>query len=273
MGKFSYILAPIEDMTDNTFRTLCYKYGADLTFTEMVRVEGLAKKNKCTWERIEFKDDTPTVIQLLGAKEEHFIKFMEMFEPKKNFKGFNLNLGCPSPNFVKLGYGCALIKRISKVKNILKVIEHKGYKCSIKMRLGLNKYEKEKKVYLNLINEVDADFFVVHARYGSQGYDTKPDNKVYSECVKTGKNIIANGDIKTKEQVDELKSIGLKGVMIGREAIKNPCIFSDLKGLPHPNLEEVKKEYLALSDKYSAKFRYRKNVMKWIGREMYKTNR
>jgi len=46
MKKFSYMLAPIEDMTSNSFRTICYKYGADITFTELVSVQGLAKKKK-----------------------------------------------------------------------------------------------------------------------------------------------------------------------------------------------------------------------------------
>ena len=78
MVSFSYMLAPLEDMASNAFRSICHKYGADLTFTEMTRIESLAKKNKSTWSRIELKDDTPTVIQLFGAKEMHFKRFLNM---------------------------------------------------------------------------------------------------------------------------------------------------------------------------------------------------
>lgn len=268
MAQFTYMLAPIEDMTDSAFRTLCYHHGADLTFTEMMRVESLAKKNKSTWSRLEFKDDTPTVMQLIGVKEIYFKKFLLMFEPKKGFQGFNLNLGCSSPDVIRIGCGSALIKRISKVKTIVDVIKNSGHNVSIKMRLGLNKYEKEKKVYLNLINAVDADFFVVHARYGSQSYSEPVDRTVYAECVKTGKNIIANGDIKTKEDVAQLKAIGVKGVMIGRAAVSDPLIFKKLKGIHTPDLEEVKKEYLALAEKYDAPLKYRKNILKWLGRNV-----
>ncbi len=56
----------------------------------------------------------------------------------------------------------------------------------------MNKFEKEKKVYLNLINEVDADFFIVHARHGQETYEDPVDSSVYEECVKTNKIIIAN---------------------------------------------------------------------------------
>ena len=102
-SRFWYMLAPLEDMTDTSFRTLCHKYGADLTFTELVRFESLAKNNKPSWQRITLTDETPTVILLIGAKEYFLKKFLKMFEPQKGFQGFDLNLGCPAPNFVNNG--------------------------------------------------------------------------------------------------------------------------------------------------------------------------
>ena len=122
---------------------------------------------------------------------------------------------------------------------------------------------------MHLIDAVDADFFVVHARHGAQNYDEAPDYNVYDECVKTGKEIIANGDIKTKEQVDLLKAKGVKGVMIGRAAVLNPAIFNILKGKPAAPIEKIKEEYFALNQKYDEPFRYRKNVTKWLGSEKF----
>ncbi|MBU1703937.1 MAG: tRNA-dihydrouridine synthase family protein, partial [Nanoarchaeota archaeon] len=162
MEEFSYMLAPIEDMTDSCFRTMCHKYGADLTFTELMRFQSLAKNNKPSWDRIKLDDDTPTVIQLIGSREQFLKKFLKMFNPEKGFKGFNLNLGCPAPNFVNQGVGCAMIKRITKTKKLADIIKDHSFEVSIKMRLGLNQYEKEKKVYLNLIDAVDAAFFIIH---------------------------------------------------------------------------------------------------------------
>ena len=257
--------APIEDISDNAFRTICHKYGADLTFTEMVRVEGLAKKNASTWSRLDFKDNTPTIIQLMAGKEYSLKKFLSMFKPHEGFKGFNLNLGCPSPQIIRIGQGCAMIKRISKTRKLVDIFKKEKYPISIKLRLGLNQFEKEKKVYLNLIKEIDADFFVVHARYGSQTYAENPDYSVFPECVATGKNIIANGDIDTKQKVDELKKIGVKGVMIGRAAVKNPGIFNILKEKPVPSMEHIKKEYYDLVEEYNEPYRYRKNVIKHLG--------
>ena len=106
--------------------------------------------------------------------------------------------------------------------------------------------EKREKVYLKLIEKVDADFFVVHARYRSESYERKADWSVFPECVNTGKAIVANGDIQTKMDVEKMKEIGCIGVMIGRAATNNPLIFGQLKDMKLPTLESVKKEYIEL---------------------------
>ncbi len=264
--KLIYMLAPMEGFSDNSFRTLCYKYGADVTFTEMARFESLARRNKSTLEKIKISYKTPTVIQLIGYKEAALKKFLDGFKPEEGFLGFNLNFGCPAPMFVNYGMGCAMIKRISKVKKLVDIVKEKNYQCSIKLRLGMNEFEKEKKVYLNLIKDVDADFFVVHARHGKETYDDVADWSVFEECCRTGKKIIANGDIKTKGDVETLKGFGVSGVMIGREATKNPAIFNQLKGLETADISEIKKEYLKIAGKENDK--YKKNVLKYLGSEL-----
>ncbi len=260
---FQFMLAPMENFTDNAFRALCHKHGADMTFTPMLSIEALAKKNQQNWKELNFEDnDTPVVIQLIGNKEERLNKFLTFFKPSHCFRGFNLNCGCIDPQVIQNGYGCALMKRVTKVAKLVDIIKEKGYPVSIKMRLGLNEYEKEKKVYLNLINKVNADFFIIHARHGKERYSDPADFSVYPEIVATGKKIIANGDIKTIEQVEELQKIGVAGVMIGRAAVENPQIFNLLKKKNILDKETVKKEYLYLAEKYHASERNKKNVLR-----------
>lgn len=267
MTQFKYMLAPLEDFTCPAFRALCYKYGADLTFTEMTRSGALARGNKSTWEKILFNDDTPTVIQLLANNEKIISDFLKDFEPKGNFKGFNLNFGCPSPKIIQTGQGAAMIKRVSKANTIVKTIRDHGYNVNIKMRLGLNRYEKERKTYLNMINTVDADFFIVHARHAGETYSQKPDWSVFEECVKTGKEIIANGDIKSIDDVNTIKNFGVKGVMIGRAAIINPAIFNELKGEKVPTYDEMKNEFLEISKRYNANPKHVDNVLKFLNKK------
>ena len=260
-NKFYYMLAPIENMTDSCFRTICR--GADMTFTEKVSLQALAKKNPFTMNKIKLFDNTLCMIQIIGQREPLLEKFLKDFRPRDGFQGFNLNLGCPDPEVVKAGLGCAMLRRVSKVKRIIEIIKSHGYGANIKMRLGLNQFEKDKKVYLNLIENVDADFFIVHARHGKETYIDKADWNVFSECVETGKNIIANGDIKTKEDVEQLRNC--KGVMIGRAAVENPLIFAELKGIEVSSYDQIKAEYEKLLKQRNAHPKYAKHIFKHIG--------
>lgn len=229
MKDFVLMLAPMEDHTSPEFRELCYKNGANSTFTEMARIASLCRNNKSSLSKTKITNGVPTYIQLIGVKEDELEKYLQTFEPEEGFLGFNLNLGCPAPKMIEKGYGAALIKRITKVKKLVQTIKDHNYPVSIKLRVGLNEFEKRNKSYLNLIKEVDVDFFVVHARHGKQTYEEPADFSVYEECVATGKVIIANGDINNKEQIKMLKKMGVKGAMIGRAAVTNPKIFNILK--------------------------------------------
>ena len=143
------------------------------------------------------------------------------------------------------------------------MIKNYGYEISLKIRLGFNQYEKDKKAYLNLINNVDADYFIVHGRHGKETYADKSDWSIFSECIKTGKNIIANGDIKTKEDVKKFKDC--RGVMIGRAAIANPLIFAELKGLEAPPIADIEAEYKRLQAERKSHPKYAKNIFKHLG--------
>ncbi len=253
------MLAPMEKLVDASFRTICHKYGADITFTELVRFEGLAKDNNSAVKRIKLYDSTPTYIQFMGKTEEKLEKFLNNFEPSKGFLGFNFNLGCPSQNYTNQGVGCAMVKRPTKTARLADIVRDYGYKVNVKMRLGMNKKEKEDKVFIKLIEKVDADFFVVHARYRSESYRKEPDWNALEECVNTGKSIIANGNIETKEHVNFMKKIGCDGVMIGRPALINPLIFAELRGISTPSLGEVWKEYLELAN--SREMNYSKKLL------------
>jgi tRNA-dihydrouridine synthase B len=218
----------MEGITDAAFRTLAHRNGADLTFTEIARVANLAKRKKGELARIAIPDSTPTQIQLAGSKLGEYERFLSVFKPSEGFRGFNLNLGCPSPDFIRQGIGAAMIKRVTRVQEIIKLINGHGFECSVKLRLGLNQYEKEKGAYLNLIKSVDASFFIVHARTAAQTERDPADFSVYNRCIATGKRIVANGGIKTREQAAEMKARGMYGAMIGKTAIDDPSVFREL---------------------------------------------
>jgi len=253
---FRFMLAPLEGYSDGVLRTLCFRHGADLTFTEMAHVESFLRGNRPALEKIAVRDSTPVQIQLLTGKEEHLESFLGGFEAFPGFEGFNLNLSCPSPEVIRRGKGAAMIKRAAKTGKLVSIIHGHGYKASLKIRLGTNAYEKAQKVYLNSLSGVDADLFVVHAMTAAQESVEEDDYSVYPECVEAARGVpvIANGGIDSAEKVRLLRGMGVGGVMIGRAALANPAIFDALRnelGLNEPprrvpGVEELREEYASI---------------------------
>ena len=256
------MLAPLEDYTGPALRKICFDNGADLTFTEITRVEGLVRNNKATLSRINIKDNTPVQIQLLPSNESQLEKYISSFEPFDGFMGFNLNLCCPSKNITKYGRGGAMVKRIEKTNKLVGIVQKFNFPVSIKLSLGLNEFEKGNKVYLQNIKETSADFYIVQAKTSIQKSIEDFDYSILPECIDLGKEIIANGGIDTIKRVNQMKKIGCKGVMVGRSAVLDPTIFDKLKGNKTKSIKAIKEEYLELCQKYGEPEKYYSNFLK-----------
>lgn len=270
------MLASLERYSDSVFRTLCHNHGAELTFTEMAHVQSFLRRNKGSLAKIESKDSTPVQIQLLSSSEAKLDRYLSGFEPFDGFKGFNLNLSCPSKDVIRQGKGAAMVKRGAKTQKLVSVIRNHGYPVSVKIRLGLNQREKENKLYLNNLGGADPDFFVVHTKHAGQSSAETEDNSVYPECVEAARGIpvIANGGIFTSEKASDLIETGVGGVMMGRPAMSNPAVFNLIKNNlgfnnPHkkiPSVKEIRQEYNVLYDLFGVDERYKNRFHKVIGK-------
>jgi len=171
-----------------------------------------------------------------------------------NLRAVDINLGCPSPDIVKVGGGPALLKRRSRLREMFEVLHQ--WKSStrldigavgVKIRLGLNLREQRHKVYIPLVQSANGllDYIVVHARHGAQRSREPP----VWECIGEVKEhaempIIGNGDVKTRQDWERMYEVSkCDGVMVGRAAIDNPWVFRNLNGdvnCPHwPSVDEV----------------------------------
>ena len=271
------MLAPMEGYSDGVLRTLCHAHGADLTFTEMAHVESLLRGNKPAQTRITVPDSTPVQIQLLTGREDRLERFVDGFTPFPGFKGFNLNLCCPSRDVIRHGKGAAMIKRATKTQRLVSIIQGHGYPASVKLRLGTNEYEKRNKLYLNSLGGVEADLFIVHAKTAAQGSGEPEDYSVFPECVEAagGVPVIANGGVDSAEKVRALMGMGVAGVMIGRATLGNPAVFDALKnelGLNEPrrmvpSIEELVREYDSLHMRLRGDEIYRESFLRVAGRK------
>jgi tRNA-dihydrouridine synthase len=270
------MLASLERYSDSVFRTLSYNHGADLTFTEMAHVESFLKRNKVSLEKIQPKDATPVQIQILSSNEGNLDRFLSGFRPFDGFRGFNLNLSCPSKDVIRQGKGAAMVKRAAKTARLVSLIRDHGHPVSVKIRLGLNQFEKGNKLYLNNLGGVDPNFFVVHAKHAAQSSGEREDHSVYPECVEAARGIpvIANGGIETPGMVQSLVDMGVGGVMMGRPALGNPAIFDYLKNelgvndlpRPVPTTDDLKQEYDDIYEAIGGSEKYKSRFKKVVGK-------
>ena len=89
------ILAPMAEVSDRPFRLMCRKYGAGLTFTEMVSARGIVNNSFNTTRKVVFpQSEQPIGIQLLGNSPFYIGEAIQRLKKLKPAV-FDLNAGCP----------------------------------------------------------------------------------------------------------------------------------------------------------------------------------
>ncbi len=231
--KNRIFLAPMEEINDIAFRLICKKAGCGLTYTGMINP--LNKKEI-------FLDDKPA-LQLFCTNTNGIKEFMEKYDSQVTF--WDLNLGCPAKNARRHGFG-SFLKDLAIVEKILKVMRKNTKKpLTLKMRKSDISFEILK------LAEKYCDAVCIHPRTQSQGYSGEPDLKFAEEIKsKTFLPVIYSGNVNEKNCKELLKKFDY--VMIGREAIGRPEIFSKLT---NTHFEKSFEEYFTLAKKYKLPFR------------------
>jgi nifR3 family TIM-barrel protein len=234
--KNNIFLAPMAGFTDAAFRKLSQDYGATMTFTEMVSVNALSRRNKATLKLLSFFTDENIGVQLFGQDPKTFVKaigILEEFEKEKNFKfaAIDLNFGCPSSKIIRQGSGSALLIRPNKIKQIVEAVVSVAKRpVYCKIRSGISSKKINAVEIAKICEEAGASLVTVHARTQKQGYNGKANWSIIKKVKQEVKiPICANGDIKDFDSYLKCKKeTGADCFMIGRAAVGNPFIFKEL---------------------------------------------
>jgi tRNA-dihydrouridine synthase B len=275
--KSKVFLAPMVDVTDVSFRLICKKYGAGLTFTEMLSSVALARKNNSTLRMFDVvKGESPVGVQLMGQNIDEIKKAIKVVEKKVDLIDFNF--GCPVQKVVNQGCGAALLKRPEKIREILREAVNSTKKpISCKIRAGWDKRSINAIEIAKIAEEEGCSFITIHGKTKSQDRGSKADWKIIKDVKENVKiPVIGNGGINSPEDAKRMfEETGCDYIMIGREASRNPFIFKqindylekgDYKEITRKDKVRIFKEYLELAEKYKPRFRYIKDHALYLSR-------
>ncbi|MEW6062543.1 MAG: tRNA dihydrouridine synthase DusB [Bacteroidota bacterium] len=226
------ILAPMEDVTDQPFRLICKRLGADMMYTEFVNSDGLVRNSEKTFKKMLFsEEERPFGIQLYGG-DENAMEGAARMADSLNPDFIDINCGCWVKNVAGRGAGAGLLKDLPRMERIVaNVIKATKLPVTVKTRTGWDESSINIVEVAKMLEGIGVAALTIHCRTRSQGHSGDPDYS-WIPKVKQAVNIpiIVNGGLRDPQQIKEVfDDTGCDGVMIGRGAIDNPWIFSDVK--------------------------------------------
>jgi len=234
LGGFPLILAPMEDITDSPFRIICKGYGTDLLITEFISSEGLMRDAQKSNKKMNFEEvERPIGIQIFGSNVESMVKAAEMAEQAApDF--IDLNFGCPVRKVVMHGGGAALLQDIPKmVQMTSSVVRSTRLPVTVKTRLGWDDEHLEIVGIAERLQDAGISAISIHGRTKKQLFGGKADWTLIGKVKENQRMkipVFGNGDVDSPEKALEMRNrYGTDGIMIGRAAVGNPWIFSEIK--------------------------------------------
>lgn len=233
-GNQPVFLAPMEDVTDRSFRLICREQGADMVYTEFVSADALIRNIASTTRKLHIDDkERPAAIQIYGRDVDSMVEAAKIVE-QASPDIIDINFGCPVKKVAGKGAGAGMLRDIPKMLDITRaVVEAVKLPVTVKTRLG---WDHNSKIIVDLAEQLQdcgIQALTVHGRTRSQMYTGEADWDMIAK-VKANPRlhipIIGNGDITSGEKLKEaFEKSGVDAVMVGRAAIGAPWIFNDMK--------------------------------------------
>jgi nifR3 family TIM-barrel protein len=234
LGANPVMLAPMEDVTDISFRLMCKQFGADMVYTEFVSSDALIRHVNKTKEKLTIADEErPVAIQIYGKDVDSMIEAAKICEEAKP-DVIDINFGCPVRKIAGKGAGAGMLQNIPLMLEITQgVVKAVKTPVTVKTRLGWDNEHKNIVELAERLQDCGIAALTVHGRTRSQMYTGEADWTLIGEVKNNPRMkipVIGNGDITSAEKCREyFDRYGVDGVMIGRGSIGRPWIFREVK--------------------------------------------
>lgn len=262
LGERALFLAPMEDVTDPSFRWVCKNFGADMVYTEFISSDGLIRDGVKSVKKLDIFDyERPVGIQIYGHLIEPMVESARIAEAAKP-DIIDINFGCPMKKIAVRGAGCGMMRDVPlMVEMTRQIVDAVNLPVTVKTRLGWDDESKNIEEVALRLQDVGIKALTIHGRTRAQMYRGEADWTLIGK-VKNNPAIkipiIGNGDINSAERAKLMfDRYGVDGVMVGRATYGRPWIFREIKHylttgelLSQPSVNErvkIAKEHLCKS--------------------------
>ena len=230
-----FALAPMAGMTDTAFRRLVKRRGGcGLVVTEMVSSEGLVRGIDRTLEYAEYtEEERPVSIQIFGGDPQKMADAAQIVEGM-GADIVDINMGCPVPKIAKHSAGCSLMREPSHAAAIVGAMAKAvRIPVTVKMRAGWDATAINAPELARRVEDAGAAAVTVHGRTAAQSYTGFSDwDLIASVAEQLSIPVFGSGDcIEPQQMIDRLRNTAIRGVLVGRGALRNPWIFEQAQAL------------------------------------------
>ncbi len=234
LGERPVMLAPMEDVTDVSFRQICREQGADMVYTEFVSADAVIRNIDSTLRKMVINPgERPAAIQIYGREVGPMVEAAKIAEAAKP-EVLDINFGCPVKKVAHKGAGAGMLRNVPLMLEITReVVKAVKLPVTVKTRLG---WDCNNKIIVDLAEQLQdcgIQALTIHGRTRSQMYNGEADWTLIGEVKNNPRMtipIIGNGDITTPEKLAEYYDrYGVDGIMVGRASIGAPWIFREMK--------------------------------------------
>jgi tRNA-dihydrouridine synthase B len=243
-------LAPMEDITDPSFRMICKKFGVDVMYTEFISSDGLIRDGQKSVKKLDiFSYERPIGIQLYGHLIPAMIEAALIAEEARP-EIIDINFGCPVKKIANRGAGAGMLRNIPLMIEMTKAIVNAvKLPVTVKTRLGWDDENKNIVEIAERLQDAGIKAITIHGRTRAQLYKGTADWTLIGEVKNNPRMkipVIGNGDIDGPVRAREtFERYGVDGIMIGRASVGRPWIFRDIRHylstgeiLPEPLVSE-----------------------------------
>ena len=250
LGERPLFLAPMEDITDPSFRMVCKNLGADFMYTEFISSDGLIRNGEKNVKKLNIFDfERPIGIQLYGHLIDAMVEAAQISE-EANPELIDINFGCPVKKIANRGAGAGMLRNVPlMIKMTEAIVKSVKLPVTVKTRLGWDEGNRNIVEVAEMLQDVGIQALTIHGRTRAQLYKGAADWTMIGEVKNNPRlkiPVIGNGDIDGPVKAKEMfERFSVDGIMIGRATVGRPWIFRDIKHylktgelLPEPSVNE-----------------------------------